>query len=78
MLLRLAHIRRPSNSKRDVEKLPSAFEFATFDTVRSDINSVSEPKCQTKIVTAKPRESFEERDSSINNEVEKLENVLSP
>ncbi|KAL5579351.1 hypothetical protein UlMin_011793 [Ulmus minor] len=78
MLLRPAHIRRPSNSKNDVEKLPSAFESGTFGNVSSDINSASDPKCQTKGVAAEPRESYEERNSSINNVAEKLEKVLSP
>lgn len=87
MLLRPAHIRRPSNSKNDVERLPSAVdvgppvavESGTFGNLMSNYDGTTDSNCQTKTVSEDGKgERFEEKDSGIKCSSERFDKVLSP
>lgn len=79
MLLRPAHIRRPSNSKADLERLPLAVEPGTPGNTTVNIDVAVDPNFQTKTVPKDgARESSEEKNSSIKNVAEKVDKVLSP
>lgn len=78
MLLRPAHVRSPSNSKVDMEKLPLAVESGTFSSMTSKLDSAVSLSSQIKIVSEdKDRESREEKNSAIKSVEEKFEAVLS-
>ncbi|XP_011043253.1 PREDICTED: katanin p80 WD40 repeat-containing subunit B1 homolog isoform X2 [Populus euphratica] len=51
MLLRPAHVRRPSNSKNDVDKMSVALESGNFSSVTSEKGSARDPSLQSQIVT---------------------------
>lgn len=79
MLLRPAHVRRPSNSRNDVERLPMAVESGTVGNMMSKLDGAVDLNCQTKTVLEdKVGERCEEKHStSIECVTEKLEKVLS-
>lgn len=79
MLLRPAHIRRPSNSKSDLERLPLAVETETFGNTTVNLDVAMDPNFQIKTIPKDgARESSEEKNSSNKNVAEKFEKVLSP
>ncbi|KAJ6728642.1 KATANIN P80 WD40 REPEAT-CONTAINING SUBUNIT B1-like protein [Salix koriyanagi] len=79
MLLRPAHVRRPSNSKNDVDKMSVALESGNFSSVTSEKGSVRDPSLQSQIVTEDgARKSCENKSSSIKGVTEKFEKVISP
>ncbi|KAJ6333589.1 hypothetical protein OIU77_009455 [Salix suchowensis] len=74
MLLRPAHVRRPSNSKNDVDKMSVALESGNFSSVTSEKGSVRDPSLQSQIVTEDgARKSCENKSSSIKGVTEKFE-----
>ena len=79
MLLRPAHIRRPSNSKSDLERLPLAVETETFGNTTVNLDVAMDPNFQIKTIPKDgARESSEEKNSGNKNVAEKFEKVLSP
>ncbi|KAF9672294.1 hypothetical protein SADUNF_Sadunf11G0026400 [Salix dunnii] len=79
MLLRPAHVRRPSNSKNDVDKMSVALESGNFSSVSSEKGSARDPSSQSQIVTEDgARKSCEKKSSSIKGVTEKFERVISP
>lgn len=79
MLLRPAHVRRPSNSKNDVDKMPVALESGNFSSVTSEKGSARDPSLQSQIVTEDgAQKSREKKSPSIKGVTEKFEKVLSP
>ncbi|KAJ6292488.1 hypothetical protein OIU78_024628 [Salix suchowensis] len=77
MLLRPAHVRRPSNSKNDVDKMSVALESGNFSSVTSEKGSVRDPSLQSQIVTEDgARKSCENKSSSIKGVTEKFEKVV--
>ncbi|KAJ6769774.1 KATANIN P80 SUBUNIT [Salix purpurea] len=79
MLLRPAHVRRPSNSKNDVDKMSVALESGNFSSVTSEKGSVRDPNpsLQSQIVTEDgARKSCENKSSSIKGVTEKFEKVV--
>ncbi|KAJ9136215.1 hypothetical protein P3X46_033314 [Hevea brasiliensis] len=79
MLLRPAHIRRPSNSKNDVDELSVALESETFSNATSKKESAVDLKLQTLNVSEDGlQKSCEEKNSTIKSVEDKFENFLSP
>ncbi|KAH7568971.1 hypothetical protein JRO89_XS06G0082600 [Xanthoceras sorbifolium] len=79
MLLRPAHVRKPSQGKIDADRLSMAVESGSFSNVRSDSDSAMDLNCQNQIASSDvARKSCEEKDSSIKSVTEKLEKTLSP
>ncbi|POO03653.1 Guanine nucleotide-binding protein, beta subunit, partial [Trema orientale] len=79
MLLRPAHVRRPSNSKNDLERSPMAVDSGTVGNMTSKLDGRVDSDCQTKSVLEDGvREHCEEKHSSTVSVTEKLEKVLSP
>ncbi|KAJ4842622.1 hypothetical protein Tsubulata_034106 [Turnera subulata] len=76
MLLRPAHIRRPSNAKNDLEKLSVSLES---ETVESEKETATEPSLRSQVVSEDGvQKSFEEKDSSIKIITEKFRKIFSP
>ncbi|WCJ26971.1 hypothetical protein M5689_008748 [Euphorbia peplus] len=78
MLLRPAHVRRPSNSKADVEKLAAALASEALRNVSSEKESAINMKLQTLNVSEDGVEKSCEVKSSSNNVPKKFEMDLSP
>ncbi|XP_065877402.1 katanin p80 WD40 repeat-containing subunit B1 homolog KTN80.2-like isoform X2 [Euphorbia lathyris] len=79
MLLRPAHVRRPSNIKADVEKLAVALASEALGNVPSEKEIVMDMKLQSLNVSEDGVEkSLEEKSSSINSVAKKFEMNLSP
>ncbi|PON70996.1 Guanine nucleotide-binding protein, beta subunit [Parasponia andersonii] len=79
MLLRPAHVRRPSNSKNDLERSPMAVDSGTVGNMTSKLDGRVDSDCQAKtILEDGVRECCEEKHSSIVSVTEKLEKVWSP
>ncbi|XP_043808482.1 katanin p80 WD40 repeat-containing subunit B1 homolog KTN80.1 isoform X3 [Manihot esculenta] len=79
MLLRPAHIWRPSNSKNDVEKLSVALESETSSSVTSEKESAMDLKSQSLHVSEDGiQNSCEENKSTIKSVADKFEKILSP
>ena len=79
MLLRPAHIRKPSNSKNDVERLPMANESGNLCDALSSLDGITDSNCQIKTVSEDTKvERCEEKNSIINSVTERFEKVLSP
>jgi katanin p80 WD40 repeat-containing subunit B1 len=79
MLLRPAHVRRPSNSKNDFDKMSVALESGNFSSVTSEKGSARDPSLQSQIVTEDgAQKSREKKSPSIKGVTEKFEKVLSP
>ncbi|XP_021676534.2 katanin p80 WD40 repeat-containing subunit B1 homolog KTN80.4 isoform X2 [Hevea brasiliensis] len=79
MLLRPAHIRRPSNSKNDAEKLSVALESESFSNVTNEKESAMDLKLQFLSVSEDgARKSGEEKNSTIKSVADKFEKILSP
>ncbi|KAM5588345.1 katanin p80 WD40 repeat-containing subunit B1 [Rosa sericea] len=78
MLVRPAHVRSPSNSKVDVEKLPLAVESETFSSMTSKLDGAVGLSSQIKTVSENSdREASTEKHSAIKSVEEKFEAVLS-
>lgn len=75
MLLRPAHVRRPSNSKIEVERLPEVVESGTLSNVTCAIDSNFQSKHGSEDGS---RESCEDKHSNIKIVTEKLDKILSP
>lgn len=79
MLLRPAHIRKPSNSKNDVEKLSVTPESESFSSVTSEKESAVDLKLQSLNLSEDvARKSCEEKSSTIKSVADKFEKILSP
>lgn len=78
MLLRPAHVRSPSDSKVDMEKLPFAVESGTFSSMTSKLDGAVGLSSQIKTIAEdSDRESCKEKHSVIKSVEEKFEAVLS-
>ncbi|KAJ8761469.1 hypothetical protein K2173_001602 [Erythroxylum novogranatense] len=76
MLLRPAHVRTPSKSKNDIDKLP---ESAIFSNAMEEKECTADVNLQIPIVPeGGAQKSSEERSSNINIVAETFEKVLSP
>ncbi|KAJ4703409.1 Katanin p80 WD40 repeat-containing subunit B1-like [Melia azedarach] len=52
MLLRPAHVRRPSSTKCDAERLSTAVESGSFNNKKGELDSAVDPNSQTKLVSS--------------------------
>lgn len=79
MLLRPAHVRRPSNSKIEVERLPEVVESGTLSNVTSNLDCAIDSNFQSKHGSEDgSRESCEDKHSNIKIVTERLDKILSP
>lgn len=79
MLLRPAHIRKPSNSKYDAERLSTAAESESLNSKKSDLDSPVDPNVKTRLVSSDgARKSCEEKDCHIKTITGEIENIFSP
>ncbi|XP_062096424.1 katanin p80 WD40 repeat-containing subunit B1 homolog KTN80.1-like isoform X2 [Humulus lupulus] len=80
MLLRPAHVRRPSNSRFDVERLPVAtIESTPLGKIMNKLDGAVDSNFETKtVIEDRVGERDEEKPSAIVCVTEKLEKVLSP
>ncbi|XWS18331.1 hypothetical protein CRYUN_Cryun32bG0034800 [Craigia yunnanensis] len=79
MLLKPAHVRRPSVNKFEVEKLAAAVESGTLSNIKSGLDSAMDLNSQTRLVSEDgARKSCAEKDSNIKSITEKSEKMLSP
>ncbi|KAE7995606.1 hypothetical protein FH972_000382 [Carpinus fangiana] len=79
MLLKPAHIRRPSNTKIEFERQPEVVESGTLSNVTSKLDGAICSNFQSKRASEDgSRESYEEKHSNIKGVAEKFENNLSP
>ncbi|XWS15690.1 hypothetical protein CRYUN_Cryun34aG0023400 [Craigia yunnanensis] len=79
MLLKPAHVRRPSVNKFEVEKLSTAVESVTLSNIKSGLDSAMDLNSQTRLVSGNgARKSCDEKDSNINSVTEKSDKMLSP
>ncbi|XP_022715940.1 katanin p80 WD40 repeat-containing subunit B1 homolog isoform X3 [Durio zibethinus] len=79
MLLKPAHLRRPSVNKFEVEKLSAAVESGTLSSIKSGLDSATDLNSQTRLTSENgARKSCEEKDSNIKSVIEKPEKMLSP
>ncbi|XP_031248266.1 katanin p80 WD40 repeat-containing subunit B1 homolog isoform X3 [Pistacia vera] len=77
MLLRPAHVRRPSVSKIEAEKASTPVESGSFRSMKGDMDSAKDPNFQTQLVLSDGgRKSFE-NDSDIKNCTEKIQKAVS-
>ncbi|XP_044461680.1 katanin p80 WD40 repeat-containing subunit B1 homolog KTN80.2-like isoform X2 [Mangifera indica] len=77
MLLRPAHIRRPSVTKVEAEKLSIPVESGSFSSGKDEVDSAKDPKFQTQLVSLDgARKSFE-KDSDVKSFTEKIEKVVA-
>ncbi|XVF25869.1 hypothetical protein REPUB_Repub13aG0251000 [Reevesia pubescens] len=78
MLLKPAHVRRPSANKFEVEKLSAAVESGTLSHIKSGLDSRMDLNSQTRLVSENgARKSCDEKDSNIKSVTEKSEKMLS-
>ncbi|XP_030480281.2 katanin p80 WD40 repeat-containing subunit B1 homolog KTN80.1 isoform X2 [Cannabis sativa] len=77
MLLRPAHVRRPSNSRNDVEKLSvsSTIESSPVSKLMNKLDGAADSNCETKTVI---EDRVEKHSAAIDCVTEKLDKVLSP
>ncbi|GAY34411.1 hypothetical protein CUMW_011290 [Citrus unshiu] len=79
MLLRPAHVRKPSNSKYDAERLSTAAESESLNSKKSDLDSAVDPNVKTRLVSSDgARKSCEEKDCHIKTITGEIENIFSP
>lgn len=79
MLLRPAHVRKPSLSRIDAERPSATVESGNLNSMKAELDSSMDSNCQTQIISSDAsRKSCEEKDSSIKTVAEKLEKILSP
>lgn len=79
MLLKPAHVRRPSVNKFEVVKLSAAVETGTRTNTKSGIDSAVDLNSQTSLVSEDgARKSCDSKDSNIKSVTEKSEKMLSP
>eukprot|EP00261_Vitis_vinifera_P017716 XP_010647505.2 PREDICTED: katanin p80 WD40 repeat-containing subunit B1 homolog isoform X1 [Vitis vinifera] len=79
MSLKTSHIRRPSNSKYEAERLLMAVESGSFDSMPNDLDSAMKQNFHSRLVVDdEASESWEEKNSNITSVAEKFEKVLSP
>ena len=79
MLLKPAHVRRPSVNKFEVEKLSAAVESGTLSNIKSGLDSAMDLNSQTRLVSEDGvRKSCDEKNSEIKSFTEKSEKMLSP
>ncbi|XVF27694.1 hypothetical protein REPUB_Repub14bG0131000 [Reevesia pubescens] len=79
MLLKPAHVRRPSVNKFEVEKLSAAVESGTLSNNKSGLDSAMVLSSQTRLASEDgARKSCDEKDSNIKSVTEKSEKRLSP
>lgn len=76
--LKASHIRRPSNSKYEAEKLLTAVDSGSFDSMRNDVDSAKKPNFHSRFVEDEASESCEEKNSNIKSVAEKFEKDLVP
>ena len=78
MSLKTSHVRRPSNTKYEAERLLRAVESESFDTMTNDLDSAKKLNFNSRFaVDDEVSESCEEKTSSINSVAEKFGKVLS-
>ncbi|KAK8524435.1 hypothetical protein V6N13_015458 [Hibiscus sabdariffa] len=78
MLLKPAHVRRPSVNKFEVEKLSAVVESGTLSNLKSGLDREKDMNSQTRLVSEDgARKSCDEKDSNIKTVIEKSEKVLS-
>ena len=79
MLLKPAHVRRPSVNKFEVEKLSAAVESGTLSNIKSGLDSAMGLNSQARLVSEDgARKSCDEKDSNIKSVTEKSDKMLSP
>ncbi|XVF40561.1 hypothetical protein PTKIN_Ptkin01aG0123500 [Pterospermum kingtungense] len=79
MLLKPAHVRRPSVNKFEVVKLSAAVETENLSNTKSGIDSSVDLNSQTRLVSEYgTRKCCDAEDSSIKSVTEKSEKMLSP
>ncbi|KAH9748523.1 Katanin p80 WD40 repeat-containing subunit B1 [Citrus sinensis] len=79
MLLRPAHVQKPSNSKYDAERLSTAAESESLNSKKSDLDSAVDPNVKTRFVSSDgARKSCEEKDCHIKTITGEIENIFSP
>lgn len=79
MLLRPAHVRKPSNSKYDTERLSTAVESESLNNKKSDLDSAVDPNVKTHLVLSDgAKKSCEEKDYNIKTVTGEIENIFSP
>lgn len=79
MLLKPAHVRRPSVNKFEVEKLSASVDSGTPGNVKSGLDNAMNLNYQTRLVSEDGvRKSCDEKDLNIKSVIEKSEKVLSP
>lgn len=78
MSLKTSHIRRPSNSKYEAERLLMTVESESFDTMTNDLDGATKSNFYSRVaVDDEGSESCEEKNGDIKNVAEKFEKVLS-
>ncbi|KAG6696697.1 hypothetical protein I3843_09G156000 [Carya illinoinensis] len=79
MLLKPAHVRRPSNGKLDVERLTETVETGSLSNVAKDLDGEMNSNFEPKLVSEDGcKEYCEEKQSNIEGVDEKLEKIVSP
>ncbi|XP_012091536.1 katanin p80 WD40 repeat-containing subunit B1 homolog KTN80.1 isoform X2 [Jatropha curcas] len=79
MLLRPAHMRKPSNSKNDVDKLSAALESENISNMSSEEESAMDLKLLTlNVPEDREQKPCEEKGSNTKSVAEKFEKHLSP
>lgn len=79
MLLRPAHVRKPSSTKPDSQKMSTAVESGSFGDIKRELSCMKELDSQTLPLSSDgARNSVGEKDSDIKTVTEKLEKVISP
>ncbi|XP_022724346.1 katanin p80 WD40 repeat-containing subunit B1 homolog isoform X2 [Durio zibethinus] len=79
MLLKPAHVRRPSVNKFEVEKLSAAVESGTLSNIKSELDSAMDVTSQTRLVSQDgARKSCDDKDSNIKNVIEESKKMLLP
>uniref|UniRef100_A0A5B6ZYF7 Katanin p80 WD40 repeat-containing subunit B1 homolog n=1 Tax=Davidia involucrata TaxID=16924 RepID=A0A5B6ZYF7_DAVIN len=73
------HIRRPSATKFDMERLPMAVESGSFNNMTSDLDAAKDSNFRSRVMAEDDaRESCEEKHSNIKSVAQKFEKNLSP
>ncbi|XWS19542.1 hypothetical protein CRYUN_Cryun31cG0024600 [Craigia yunnanensis] len=79
MLLKPAHVKRPSVNKFEAEKLSAAVESGTLSNKKSGLNSAIDLNSQARLMSEDgARKSCDEKDSNIKSVTEKSDKMLSP
>ncbi|XP_044496781.1 katanin p80 WD40 repeat-containing subunit B1 homolog KTN80.2-like isoform X2 [Mangifera indica] len=77
MLLRPAHVRRPSVNKVETEKLSTPVESGSFSSMNGDMDCAKDPNFQTRLLSSDGALKSVEKDSDIKSSTEKIQKVVS-